>query len=305
MIVTNRDIYIADSSISRFKSLYTNFFESMPFLLFIYANGLTDRFFNHFCTKWAKFPFVYIKRYFTESKYIPGINVFNKDKTTSKLVEGPYKPGAVIWDEELPQIATPYFCTIDADFEILKPDFIKVMFDILESDKKLAGIATDYTKTQPYFDTYTNNSIIFHERWNTWCCMYRQDVNSCKQSHFARKITYNDGIHSHDDTSYFQYCVQQELGLKFSELDHCWQKYFIHYGAFSKNRDIKGYFPTLLYRFLARLKKNGINGSENIVLKYPDIIIKKCSSVVFNYLYHNYIYNRLRWNFSENILDKI
>lgn len=304
MIVTNRDIYIADASISRFKLLYSKFYSEIPFSLIIYANGLTDNNFNEFCGKWAKLPYVQIKRYITESKYVPGANIENFNSTATKLIEGPYKPGAVIWDEELPKITTPYFCTIDADFEFIKPDFIIVMIDTLESDRSVAGCATDYTSTQPYFDTYINSTIIFHERWNTWCCMYRKEINECKQSHFARKVTYSDGEHSYDDTGYFQQCVQEELGLKFKVLDKRWQKDFIHYGAFSKNRDVKGHFHTLVYRILAQLRKKGINGSGNLLWKYPDLVTKKSAAVVFSYLYNKSVNKRLRWDFTENILDK-
>jgi hypothetical protein len=304
MIVTNRDIFIADASVCRFKALYKKYREAVPFTLLIYANGLTAGNYERFCRKWEKQPYVQIKKYETESKYVPGSVVENFNKSATKLIEGPYKPGAVIWDEELPKISTPYFCTIDADFEILKPEFIKVMVDILENDNGLAGISTDFTPTQPYFDTYINSTIIFHQRWNTWCCMYRKEVNECKESHFARKTTYNDGEHSHDDTGYFQELVQEKLNLRFDVLNNCWQKDFIHYGAFSKNRDVKGYLPTLLYRILAQLRKKGINGSANIFWKYPDLLVKKCAAVVFSFIYNKSVTKRLQWDFSTNVLDK-
>jgi hypothetical protein len=305
MIVTNRDIFIADASIARFKTVYNKYRETLPFILSIYANGLTEKNYEKFSRKWERFPYVQIKKYVTESKYVPGTVIENFNKTATKLIEGPYKPGAVIWDEELPHISTPYFCTIDADFEILRPEFIRIMIDTLENDKGLAGIATDYTPTQPYFDTYVNNTIIFHQRWNTWCCMYRKEVNNCKESHFARKIIYCDGEHSHDDTGYFQERVQKELGLRFDVLDKRWQKDFIHYGAFSKNRDVRGYLPTLQYRILAQLRKKGISGSGGVIWKYPDLLVKKCAAVIFSYMYNKSVSKRLQYDFSANALDKV
>jgi hypothetical protein len=305
MIVTNRDIFIADASINRFEAVYRKYHDTMPFMLVVYANGLTEKNYEMFCMKWGKLSYVMIKRYVTESKYVPGSVVENFDKSATKLIEGPYKPGAVIWDEELSKISTPYFCTIDADFEILKPDFVKEMVDLLENDNTLAGISTDFTPTQPYFDTYSNCKITFHQRWNTWCCMYRKDVNRCKKSHFARKIKYSDGEHSHDDTGYFQEQVQKELQLRFDVLDIYWQKDFIHYGAFSKNRDVKGYLPTLLYRKLAQLRKKGVSGSGNIFWKYPDLFIRKCAAVIFSWIYNSSVTKRLHWDFSANNLDNV
>lgn len=305
MIVTNRDIFVADACIQSFRSLYRKYHKDLPFELLIYANGITTSLKEKFLSKWAYYPFVKCKAYDFDDQFKPGQLISCKDGTASKLIEGPYKPGAVIWDDELPLIETPYFCTIDADFEIFKPNFLFHMYMELKSNSALGGISSDFTPTQPYFDSYSNSQIIFHERWNTWCCMYRKEVNTCKASHFGRKVQHSDGEHSYDDAAYFQECVQKELGLKFTSLDDKWQKDFIHYGAFSKNRDLKGYIPTLIYRILARMKKNGINGRFQGPYLLPNILFKKAAAVIFSFLFGKSVKKRLVWDFSTNTLDKI
>jgi len=46
MGVTNRDIYVTDACVWRFKSVYKKYFIAMPFKLLMNANGLFNKFKN-------------------------------------------------------------------------------------------------------------------------------------------------------------------------------------------------------------------------------------------------------------------
>jgi hypothetical protein len=126
---------------------------------------------------------------------------------------------------------TPYFGTVDADFELLKPDFFLTMLRRLETDETLAGISTDYSATSAsIFDSYSGETIMLQERWHTWCCLYRSAVapylNEVSSFYYEQQLP--DGRrHAFDSYSHFQHLLIRKYGFRFATLDRSNASLFI------------------------------------------------------------------------------
>jgi hypothetical protein len=130
MIVTDPDIGIADYAVKSYAKV-----QGIPFKLRIYSNWVSPHLKERYFPIWRSFDFVEIEE-----------NEWQKDKSglQGNSLEGPYEKGFTIWDKELKKIQTPYFATVDADFEILDAKFIPVMLNHLDKESNLVAMATDY-----------------------------------------------------------------------------------------------------------------------------------------------------------------
>lgn len=249
MIVTDPDILIADYSVKSYCKI-----QGIPFKLIVYSNWVNAENRRHYFSKWRKLDFVEIIE-----------NEWQTDnKPNDPHLEGPYEKCTTIWDRELKKIKSPYYATVDADFEILDAKFIPVMLALLDANSNLVALSTDYSPQRTYYDTYSGQTVHGNERWHTWFCIYRAETLECEGSHryYEEIIPGSVSRNIWDSSAYFQKKLKENYKYEFSVLDSMYQPCFIHYGAFAKNRDLDR-SNIGLYRFFKIIAKTGVLGLRN------------------------------------------
>ena len=257
MLVTNRDCILAHHSILSYRKLW-KIYDS--FVLEVYANCLKAEKKERYFPQWEKLPYVAIRDNEANGKLVrkKGEKFVNPEGKRFRY-EDSCEHYDEVWTREHQLAKTPFWATVDADFELLAPQFIVEMMNTLRADPTLAGISTDYSSTEDAFDTYSQQVIRLNERWHTWCCIYRRETGKYLRevSSFYSETVLPDGLR-HAFDSYAK--VQQHLisaGHRMVKLPDRFQEQFIHYGGFSKNKSVTGknvYF----YRHLAIAAKRGI-----------------------------------------------
>src|SRR5688500_10007568 len=100
---------------------------------------------------------------------------------------------------------------------------------------------------------------MINERWHTWCCIYRRETGRYLRqvsSFYFERILATGRRHAFDSYASLQQHLIQN-GYRLEALGPEFQRQFIHYGAFSKNKSItKG--NVYLYRRLAISVKRGL-----------------------------------------------
>jgi hypothetical protein len=257
MLVTNCDCVLAHYSILSYRKLW-KLYDS--FVLEVYANCLTEENKARYLPRWSELPYVSIRDNEANGKISrrkgasftsPEGNSFRYDDSCEHYDE--------VWTREHQLARTPFWATVDADFEVLSPEFIRSMMESLREDPELGGISTDYGPTGHYYDSYSNAEIKLNERWHTWCCIYRREtgqyLREVSSFYVERKLP---GGLRHAFDSYAN--VQQHMienGYRMASLPPQFQNQFIHYGAFSKNKSITKK-NVWMYRHLAIVAKRGL-----------------------------------------------
>ncbi len=138
-------------------------------------------------------------------------------------------------------------------------------------------------------ECYSNEVICLNERWHTWFCIYKRAALRYEVSHavhveeLSGKVRYK----SWDTSGYLQKALKEDYGFELDVLDPKYQSCFIHYGAFSKNRDIHerniGF-----YRRLQILRKRGLIGRDNYLVGKVNHWARKSASfldrICFNHV---------------------
>ena len=263
MIVTDPDVVIADYAVKSYAKI-----RGVRFVLQIYSNWVSSSLKRRYFPRWKNFSFVEV----VEPEWHT-----DEDKPSDPRLEGPFERCDTIWDRELKRICTPYYATVDADFEILDGSFVLVMLDHLAADPNRVAMATDYSPTAPeHHDSYSNQVICLNQRWHTWFCIYKREALACEVSHavhveeVSEKVKYT----SWDTSGYFQKALRDVYGFELAVLDKMYQSCFIHYGAFSKNRNINEW-NVGVYRRLQIFRKKGLFGHSQGLLGKVDHGIKK------------------------------
>jgi hypothetical protein len=232
MIVTPRDAVIADYAVRSYAKL-----KDLDFSLLVYSNYLLSEQKAYYFPRWEAFPFVEIARNPHHDADLPGIN----SRIQADALEGPFEYCDPLWDRELRKIHTPYVATVDADFEILRPSFVKQVMRRLRSEPDLVGFSTDYSPTEVVHEPYNGNTIILNERNHTWFCIYKHVAFERSQvsQAFHREMLPNAPVERNcwDSCAYFQKSLRDQ-GLRFDYLHGKSRCDFIHYGAFSKNTTV-------------------------------------------------------------------
>lgn len=252
MIVTDPDIGIADYAVKSYSKV-----QGLPFKLRIHSNWVSPHLKERYFPVWRSLDFVEIED-----------NPWQKDRCSLQddSLEGPYEKCFTVWDRELKKIQTPYFATVDADFEILDPGFIPVMLDHLDKESNVVAMATDYQpRVEELYDSYNDEKIAVNERLQTWFCIYKQQALECQTSHRKHIIPSSPYPEVWDEASYFQKMLKEKHGYSLSVLGQEYQPCFIHYGAFSKNRDVNDN-NIVLYRTINILSKRGLFGKKNLLI---------------------------------------
>lgn len=232
MIVTPRDVVIADYAVRSYQAL-----EKLDFTLLVYSNYLLPEQKAYYFPRWEKYPFLEIARNPHQDADVEAI----KSRVDEESLEGPFEYCDPIWDRELRKIKTDYVASVDADFEIRRPDFVYYMMDALRSTPDLVGYSTDHSPTAVLFEPYGKHTINLNERNHTWFCIYKQEAFRRSQvSHaFHREIHAGAEVERDcwDSSAYFQKSLRDQ-GLRFENLRGKMRRQFIHYGAFSKNTTV-------------------------------------------------------------------
>jgi hypothetical protein len=266
MIVTDPDIVIADYAVKSYAKI-----QGVRFYLRVYSNWVSSSLKRRYFPRWRKYSFVEI---------IEPEGQTDENKPTDRRLEGPFERCDTIWDRELKKIDTPYHATVDADFEILDAGFVPVMLARLDGDSNLIAISTDYDPTvMDHYDSYSDGVICLNERWHTWFCIYKRGALKCEVSHAVRVEELSGPVrHKLWDTSgYFQKALREDYGFELAVLEPRYQPCFIHYGAFSKNRNINAW-NVALYRHVQILGKSGLFGHDNGISGSVDHWMKKAGN---------------------------
>jgi hypothetical protein len=251
MIVTDRDVLIADYSIKSFSLL-----GDLKFKLMVFCNWVTSPNRARYFEKWRRcYPFIEIiePEWMTEENRPGGASSYGYG------LEGPYERCEIPWDRELPKYKSKYYATIDADFEILNPEFINVMLDKLEKSATAGWIGTDQTMDRYYTYRDIPGKNMLHSRIDTWCAIYKRETLACNVSHlyYEEKSSdedVNDDIW--DSSGFTQLAMRYIHGYQELCISRDFQYQFIHYAAFSKNKHLDE-SNIDMYRQLMILRKIG------------------------------------------------
>jgi hypothetical protein len=282
MIVTDPDLVIADYAVKSYAKI-----AGLSFRLRVYSNWVSSSLRQRYFPRWRNVPFVEIVKNEWQT---------DENKPTDPRLEGPYESCDTIWDRELKKIETTYYATVDADFEILDGKFVPLMLAQLENRPNLVGIATDYSPAIPeHYDSYSNEVICLNERWHTWFCIYKREALQCEVSYAYHEEIIDEPVRRNawDSGAYFQKALKENYGFDLAVLDPKYQPSFIHYGAFSKNRDINER-NVALYRRLQILRKRGLFGRTNALTDKFDAGVKKAANL-FNRAFFGHVDRSKYW----------
>ena len=269
MLVIDRDVLIADYAVRSFSMI-----KDFKFKLRIYSNWMTPEHKQKYFERWRKYDYVEI----VANDWQDLNNLPPEDTFFGR--QGSYERCDPIWDRELRKINTPYCATVDADFEILNPEFVTVMLQSMEDDPGIGVMSVNKCKTGPYYDT------ILNERMNTWFCVYRKGTLRCSVSHlyYEEWISDKEPKNTWDSSGFYQKALREIDGWDLATIDGRYGVCFIHYGAFSKNRHLDE-TNIEIYRLLRILKQVGHNGliDQNSERQYRELLKSKCNGFDLKY----------------------
>ena len=258
MLVTDADAIIADYSIRSYRLLAQR---KIDFRLCVYGNCLSPGIADRYYPKWKRYPYVDIRdnREHVTPTYPRRGYSFTSPEGVPQMLMGDWETCATIWAREVPSLPSPLVATVDADFEILKPGFIKFAIDRLNVSPDLAGISSDYDPDRPsHNETYSCRTVFMHQRWHTWFCIYRKAYLDIDVSPYYYEEMNSDGeVHVHDAYGYLQHTLMDRHGLRFEVLGAKWRGQHIHYGSFVQNQKIH-LGNVAVYRRLRILMKRGL-----------------------------------------------
>jgi len=263
MVVTGPDLVIADYAVKSFAQIRTN-----DFKLRIYSNWVSSALKEKYFPEWEQLHYVDLVK-----------NEWQTDdkKPMDPWLDGPFERHHDVLDRELKKIKTPYFATVDSDFEILDARFISVMLEQLDANPRLVAMSTDYSpKIAQHYDSYSQEVICLNERWHPWFCIYKREALQCNVSHayYEEIIPGPVPRNAWDTMGYFQRALKQTRGWQLAALDPKYQPCFIHYAAFAKNRDINEN-NVAPYRRLMILQRRGFFGCANWIARKIDQFFTK------------------------------
>jgi hypothetical protein len=303
MLVTNRDVSIADYAVKSYKKVHDEFKDKLPFVLYIYCNCLTEDIKQKYIPKWTQYDYVQLFDNYAKTQLmnIRAGETITSPEGVDRVRDGWCENYDELWTSELRKFQTDYVATVDADFEILSPYFIGEMMDALDSDPQLIGISSDYfAGHSKYYDSYSGRVINLAERWNTWFCIYKREAFNCKTSHFYyEEIDPNGETLVFDSAAYFQHRLITDFAYRLSVVDSKCRDNFIHYGALSKNKTLNEN-NIWLYRQAAILRRNGLRIplNDTPVAKVFNKFVKKAADLFILTYFHEA--ERSRYDFSKD-----
>jgi hypothetical protein len=298
MLVTNRDTYLASYSIKSYQKLIP-VLTDYNWKLVVYLNCLKDEFKRTYVEEWKKFDYVEIvdnDEFINRDELIPG-NIVKSEEGWTKNIEGIYELCGVVWTREFKKFKSDYWATVDADFEILSPDFVIAAFKMLEENNKLVAVSSDYSDNQHVFESFSKENIIAMMRYHTWFCVYKKEAQKCMSSHFYYKEIIHGIRLSFDEGAKFQWDLREQFGYEMKAVDIKYHTSFIHYGAFSKNCSLDTPRKVYLYRKISILSYRGLLGNNLIF----DKIIRKFFKIIHKLFYKKLVKEREQYNYKSKL----
>lgn len=268
MLVTPRDAIIAEYAIRSFLKL-RKVLQNYDWKLQVYMNCLEDAQKERMHQLESSFDYLELV---DNSEYIKKEDIIPRQKVlfegiSTRPYEGKYEIGCVVWEREFRKMNTDYWCIVDADFEILKPEFVKYAFEQLERHSDLYIYSTDGSNEETkVYNTYTGEDVLSKPRCDTWFCIFKRECLRCITPLYYHEVIHNGEKWVWDDTGKFQEDLQRSGDCKCDYIDimkpeELRNKYvyqYIHYGAFSKNVSIKTMRDVRSYRRRILAARNGI-----------------------------------------------
>lgn len=233
MLVTPRDVVLADYAVRGYRKLVGQ----VDFRVVVYSNYLLPEQKRFFFPRWERLAYVCIQRNDHHDADVVAI----KSRVGAERLEGPFEYCDPIWDRELPRLDGALVATVDADFELLRPRFVRHMLQAFRDQPRLIGFSTDYSPRRVHFESFTDETIMLNERNHTWFCVYRREAFALAGTSHAyhQEIRPDQEIRrdAWDSSAYFQKSLRDQ-GFVFRHLDPSFRHEYIHYGAFSKNTTV-------------------------------------------------------------------
>ena len=289
MLVTDADALIAEYAIRSYRLLRR---EKINFRLRVYGNCLSPIVRDRYFPRWQKYSFVELddNRAHVTPNYPKAGTLITSPEGFSHPLYGDWETCATIWYRELQKLPTPFVATVDADFEILDPAFVEEAMERLRSAPDLAGVSSTYGPDRPaHYETYRQQTVFMHQRWDTWFCIYRKSCLDVGISPYLHEQTTADGmVHVYDAFGYLQHALLAK-GWRFEAVGPEFQNQFIHYAAFVQNqhvttRNIAAYrrYRILMHRgLIPRLGFKGARGRLNRWVGYgaQELFIRRFGGV--------------------------
>lgn len=287
MLITNRDCMFGNYAIKSFEKIYKKLSVDAKekFTLYIYLNNLTEQNKKKYVPEWRKLAYVHC---FDNSikegvENLKAGEIIVSPEGIKRIRDDHNENYDELWTLELPKFETDYVATVDADFEVLNPDFYFYLIDQLQSDDCILA-STSYSPSGLSFDTYSDRTIDLQERNHTWFCIYKRVAfNLSKRSHFYYETQTKDRvIQAYDSAAYFQEELREKTGLKLLHLPENFQYSFLHYEAGSKNKSINNK-NIAFYRFIIILSKIGViyGAGQNNFIKFINKVARKLGNLFF------------------------
>ena len=238
MLVTNADALIADYAIRSYRLLER---AEIDFRLRVYGNCLSPRVRDRYFPRWEKYPFVELddnRAHITPEYPKAGVLISSPEGYSFPLY-GDWESCPTIWGRELRKLPTPFVATVDADFEILDPAFVKWSLERLRAAPDLAGVSSTYGPDRPaHHETYSRRTVFMHQRWDTWFCIYRKAcLNAGVSPYLYEEIAADGKAHVYDACSRLQHALLAQ-GWRFEAAGPECQNQFIHYTSFGQNQNV-------------------------------------------------------------------
>ncbi len=313
MIVTNYDVLMADYAIKSYYHIYDR--RDSPwsgdnFTLLVYANCLNKTNREHYFPSWRQIPFVqlYDNTEKARTMHLKAGDVITSPEGIKRERDSSCENYDELWTTELRKIDTPYYATVDADFEILDPGFYVKMMDELNWDEGMVGYSCQYDPDRIVHDTYSGETILLAERWHTCFCIYKKITHQCSVSHFYYQFILPNGRrYCYDSAGNFQHHLIRTHGWTLKALGDAYADQFIHYGAFSKNRSLT---PQNIgvYRRLAIAAQTGLPADRRwrrifVARKAARRLAQRLAERSLRVLFEKQIAERDKYRFDEPAYD--
>jgi hypothetical protein len=259
MIVTPRDYPIAFYTIRPLVLLV----QSKPcFGAIIYCNGLSKEQVNDILKMSKGSGRIVVKDNYEYLQSVKSsIKVGTVDSVTRQLGgmevrQGFYEPAGEIWSRELVHLSADFVTIIDADFEILDDEFVKIMATQIASEPRVAFYSTDYSDDCTIFESYAQEEAKIAKRWHTWFCIYRRTALDRFHNFWYFEERNGKLPFKYDRSAMLQKILIERYGYVGASLSENYSGQFLHYGAFGKNRSLKG-MRLKFYRIIRIGRHNG------------------------------------------------
>lgn len=245
MLVTDRDCMIADYAVGSYRKIYRQkkAFGFQDFVLFVYLNCLSERNILKYKKKWESYPYTTVfdnaNKISGPARPYPGKPIISPEGV-ARSCDDYAESYDELWTTELKKFKTPFVATVDADFEVLHPDFYFYLCGQLRQHADIIAASSSYTGTGLLYDSYSKRNIILTERNHTWFCIYKREAFaiSARSHYYFETLTSKGEILAYDSAAYFQHDLRINHRYRFAVLPERFRYSYIHYGAASKNRSL-------------------------------------------------------------------